>query len=82
MVTAALESAGETEQVLGNVHAQHLLQFLGTPPVARLGIVRLYQRAQLPPRHHLLHLLQKHLAPRFLRVAFKSGHHLHRWFDC
>src|SRR5207245_6218982 len=28
------------------------------------GIMRFHQRAQLAPRHHLLHLLQKYRSPR------------------
>jgi hypothetical protein len=45
------------------------------PPIPRLGIMRLHQRAQLAPRHHLLHLLQKYRSPRLPRVLLKASHH-------
>src|SRR5712671_5108605 len=39
------------------------------------GIMRRHQRAQLAPRHHLLHLLQKYGSPRLPRVLLKASHH-------
>src|SRR5881628_3181124 len=44
-------------------------------PLPRLGIMRRHQRAQLAPRHHLLHLLQKYGSPRLPRVLLKAAHH-------
>ena len=65
----------QIEPLLQKINPQHLLQFFRPPPVARLRIVRLDQRAQLRPWHHLLHLFQKHRPPRLLRVPLESRHH-------
>src|ERR1019366_5584784 len=53
--------------------AQHPLDPHRRTPRPRLRIHRLDQRAQLRPRHHLLHLLQKLRPPRLLRVPFKPA---------
>src|SRR5215472_1893689 len=50
----------QVEPLLQKINPQHLLQFFGPTPAARFVIVGLDQGAQLPPRHHLLHLFQKH----------------------
>jgi hypothetical protein len=39
----------------------------------RLGIVRLAQRAQLAPQHHLLHFVQRQRTPRLLAVLLKAS---------
>src|SRR4029077_8145866 len=57
------------------INPQHLFQFFRPSPVARLGIVRLDQRTQFLPRHHLLHLFQEHAPPSLLRVPLESRHH-------
>jgi VWFA-related protein len=57
------------------INPQHLFQFFRTPPVPRLRIVRLDQRAQLRPRYYLFHLFQKHRSPRLLGVPLESRHH-------
>jgi hypothetical protein len=44
-------------------------------PVARLGIVRLDQRPQFPPRQHLLHLFQEHCPQSLLCVPLEPCHH-------
>src|SRR6185295_7063485 len=38
-------------------------------------IVRLDQRTQFPPRHHLLHLFQEPCPSSLLRVPLESRHH-------
>src|SRR5439155_13118365 len=65
----------QVEPLLQKINPQHRFQFFRSPPVARLGIVRLDQRAQLRPRHHLLHFFQKGRPPRLLRVPLESRHH-------
>ncbi len=65
----------QVEPLLQEINPQHLLQFFRPSPIARLGIVQLDQRAQLLPRHHLLHLFQKHRPARLLCVALESRHH-------
>src|SRR5208283_4434796 len=65
----------QVEPLLQKVHAQHPLQPYRGPPVAGLGIVRLDQRTQLAPRHHLLHLFQKQRALGLLGVPLKASHH-------
>ena len=55
---------GEIEPLLHEVHAQHPLQAHRRAPVARLGIVRLDDGAQLCPRHDLLHRRQKRIPLR------------------
>src|ERR1700746_363859 len=65
----------QIEPLLQKINPQHLFQFFRPSPVARLGIVRLDQRTQFPPRHHLLHLFQEHCPPSLLRVPLESCHH-------
>src|SRR4029077_5027224 len=65
----------QIETLLQKKKPQHLFQLFTPLPVARLGIVRLNQRTQFPPRHHLLHLFQEHCPPRLLRVPLESRHH-------
>src|ERR1019366_7940266 len=65
----------QVEPLLQKINPQHLFQFFRPSSVARLGIVRLDQRTQLRPRHHLLHLFQEHCPPRLLRVPLESCHH-------
>ena len=65
----------QIEPLLQKINPQYLFQFFRPSPVARLGIVRLDQRTQFPPRHHLLHLFQEHCPPSLLRVPFESRHH-------
>src|SRR5690606_8796976 len=56
--------------LLQEVDAQHRRQRIRLPTaLAHLWIVRRDQRLQPVPRHHLLHLRQKHLAPRLLALA-------------
>src|SRR5262249_40117333 len=64
--------------LLQKISPQHLFQLFGSSPLPRLGIVRFDQPAQLPPRHHLLHLFQKHRPSRLLRVPLESRHHRQR----
>src|SRR5947199_9632898 len=45
------------------VNPQHALHSHGWPTVPRLGIMWFHHTAQLAPRHHLLHLLQKYRSP-------------------
>src|SRR5207253_5211329 len=54
----------QVEPLLQKVNPQHALYSHRWPPVPRLGIMRRHQPAQLAPRHHLLHLLQKYRSPR------------------
>src|ERR1035437_5372797 len=51
----------QVEPLLQKISSQHDREAHWLPTVARLGIVRLHQRQQLRPRHHLLHLVQKKL---------------------
>src|SRR5438445_9366603 len=53
----------QVEPLLQKVNPQHALYSHRPPPLPRLGIMRRHQRAQLAPRHHLLHLLQKYGSP-------------------
>src|SRR5437870_10642939 len=65
----------QVEPLLQKVNPQHALYSHRRPPLPRLGIMRRHQRAQLAPRHHLLHLLQKYGSPRLPRVPLKASHH-------
>src|SRR5207247_5616518 len=65
----------QVEPLLQKVNPQHALYSHRWPPVPRLGIMRRHQRAQLAPRHHLLHLLQKYRSPPLPSVLLKAGHH-------
>jgi hypothetical protein len=77
---------GQVEPVLQQVDAQHALQADGWPPASGLGVVRLDQPYQPPPRHQRLHLGQEHIAPRGLAVLLeprrtiggRQRHLLHR----
>jgi len=59
---------GQVEPLLHEVHAQQALQAHGRPTVARLGVMRLDDRALFGPRNDVLHRRQEHVAPRRLAV--------------
>ncbi len=67
----------QIEPLLQKINPQHRFPFFRPSPVARLGIVRLDQRTQFPPRYHLLHLFQEHCPSSLLRVPLESRHHCH-----
>src|SRR5215469_17691768 len=64
----------QVEPLLQEVDAQHPLGPNRRAAIARLGIDRLDQPAQLRPRNHPLHLGQKNRPPRPLGVALKPHH--------
>src|SRR6266511_3960780 len=66
---------GKVEPLLKEVNPQHALDPNWTASVARLRIVRLDQRAQLAPRNHLPHLVQKQSTLRLLRVPLEPRRH-------
>src|ERR1035438_4023311 len=65
----------QVEPLLQKVDRQHPLHPHRRPSMAGFRIVRLDQRTQLAPRHHLLHLLQKQRTLRLLPVPLRARHH-------
>src|SRR5690606_32418533 len=68
--------------VLQQMHTQHGHQRIGRTPTFSLRVVRLDQRDQALPRHHLFHLDQEQLLAGLLALAgvlgVGEGHLLHR----
>ena len=63
----------QVEPVLQKVNPQQDAQPHRRTTVARLGVMRLYQRLQLRPRHDPVHLFQKRLSPGLLPISLEAS---------
>src|SRR5690606_34996210 len=65
----------QIEPLLEEVNTQHHPQVLARSTVARMGVVRCNQRAQVRPRHNAVHVTKKLRPSRRLAVFLEPGAH-------